>query len=131
MANMNALANAKNPYQGNMKKVLAVCSAGLLRSPTVAYILSNPPFNFNTRAAGAEPEYALIPISDLLVHWAEEIVCVEQWQADRVHKLLKDLGETKPVHVVKTPDQYRTRDPELIKHLTPKLMELFSADITA
>lgn len=31
-SNRNAMGNAANPYQGNYKKVLCVCSAGLLRS---------------------------------------------------------------------------------------------------
>ena len=52
MSLMNRLGNSKNPYQGDFKKVLCVCSAGLLRSPTAAWVLSNAPFNFNTREIG-------------------------------------------------------------------------------
>ena len=59
MSTFNKLANTRNPYQGTSKRVLCVCSAGLLRSPTIAWILSNPPFNFNTRAAGVSLEYVL------------------------------------------------------------------------
>ena len=36
---LNQLANINNPYQGKSKKVLCLCSAGLLRSPTAANVL--------------------------------------------------------------------------------------------
>ena len=72
----NQMANINNPYQGKAKKVLCVCSAGLLRSPTAAYIL-NREFGYNTRAAGVG-DYALIPVSYPLLAWADEIVVMEQ-----------------------------------------------------
>ena len=121
---LNRLANTQNPFQGDMKKVLCVCSAGLLRSPTLAYILSNAPFNYNTRACGAALEYALIPITEELVYWADEIIFVEKWQQTIVENFMKK--SIKPIHLINTPDQYKTRDPELIKYLTPKLKELFN-----
>lgn len=54
--------NAKNPHQGNFERVLCVCSAGLLRSPTVAVVMAQ--HGFNTRAAGLEKDFALIPVDD-------------------------------------------------------------------
>ena len=47
----NRLSNVNNRFQGNFKRVLYVCSAGLLRSPTLAEILSQAPYNFNTRGS--------------------------------------------------------------------------------
>lgn len=88
----NRMWNAKNPYQGKAKKVLVVCSAGLLRSPTIANLLASPPYNFNTRAVGVEKEYALIPMDDVLVEWADEFVFVndEVYQvADAIFKIEK------------------------------------------
>ena len=41
-----------NEYQGDYKRVLTVCSANMLRSPTIAHVLSAEPYNFNTRSAG-------------------------------------------------------------------------------
>src|SRR4051812_12492152 len=112
MSYLNRLGNIKNPYQGNGKKVLCVCSAGLLRSPTIAFVASNPPFNFNTRAVGTSQEYALIPIEDVHVAWAEEIICASDDQVPVVTALLKklseDFGETisKPVHCLNIPDEH-------------------------
>ena len=117
----NRMANAKNMYQGSRKKVLTVCSAGLLRSPTIAYILSNDPFNFNTRSCGASSEFALIPLDKVLVHWADEVVVVEPWMLEAVHEF--DAG--KIVHIIPTPDIYECRSEELIAILTPKLKEIF------
>ena len=117
----NRLANATNPYQGNSKKVLAVCSAGLLRSPTIAWMLSNDPFNFNTRSCGAVEEYALIPLDDALILWADEVVVVESWMKD----MILDHDPNKVVHLISTPDNYGTRDPALCSYLAPKLKDIF------
>ena len=71
----NQLANVTNRYQTDTKRVLCICSAGLLRSPTLANVLHQE-FGYNTRAAGSSEEYALIPISVALIYWADEIVFV-------------------------------------------------------
>ncbi len=70
---MNRLGNCNNSYQGEAKRVLCVCSAGLLRSPTAAFVLSNSPWNYNTRAAGLTPQFALIPVDKVLLTWSQEI----------------------------------------------------------
>ena len=73
---MNALHNVTNPYQGKEKRVLCLCSAGILRSARLAQILQQD-YNCNTRSAGVA-DYALILVSTALLEWADEIVCVEQ-----------------------------------------------------
>ncbi len=120
-SSMNRLANVANPYQGSRKRVLAVCSAGLLRSPTIAWILSNPPFDFNTRACGITKEYALIPLDDALITWADEIVVVEEYMKD----FILEFDGGKIVHVIETPDMYECRSQEIIDILTPKLKAIF------
>lgn len=57
---------AQNPYQGQYKRVLCVCSGGILRSPTAAWVFSNEPYSFNTRAAGTE-SFALIRLDPALI----------------------------------------------------------------
>jgi predicted protein tyrosine phosphatase len=108
---MNRLANARNKYQGDYKRVLCVCSAGLLRSPTAALVLSREPYNFNTRAAGLEPEFALVPVDRVLLEWADEIVTMTSEQAQGVRALLE---EEKPIIVLGIDDNFRYRDPKLI-----------------
>lgn len=119
MSRMNRMANAKNEFQGKYKKVLAVCSAGLLRSPTTAFVLSQPPFNFNTRAAGLVPDFALIAVDEILIHWADEIVCMNMEQAQH----LKESGCDKPIICLNIDDNYEYRDPDLIKLITKNYKE--------
>ena len=117
----NSLANSKNHYQGTRKRILCVCSAGLLRSPTAAFILSNEPFNFNTRACGITEEYALIPITETLVYWADEIICMNE-----THKnIVLSFNKNKIVHNLEVEDNYEFRQPELIVIMDSKLKEIF------
>ena len=104
-----------NPYQGKDKKVLFVCSAGILRSATAARIYAK---KYNTRAAGSA-SYALIPVSHELLLWADEVVFVNQ--ENYLATAIKfDLDEIKNRGTVITtldiPDDYDHMHPELIKH---------------
>jgi len=76
-ATRNQLSLIGNPYQGESKKVLCVCSMGLLRSPTLANVLHKE-LGYNTRACGTAENFALIPMSEALIHWADEIVFVDE-----------------------------------------------------
>lgn len=119
--NKNQLANAFNPYQGEAIKALCVCSAGLLRSPTIAKFLTG--LGFNTRACGTSQEYALIPISEALLVWADEIYVVSG-EVVTVRLLLRSLGLSTPVIEMDIPDEYGTFDPaleEIIKDLFEKV----------
>lgn len=112
---MNRLANSKNQFQGEYKKVLCVCSAGLLRSPTAAFVLSQEPFDFNTRAAGLVPDFALIPVDEVLLEWADEIVCMTKEQETE----LKTKTE-KTVICLEIPDNFAYRNPKLIEMIKEK-----------
>lgn len=119
MSKMNRLANCHNRFQGEWKKVLCVCSAGLLRSPTAALVLSQEPFNFNTRAAGLTEEYALIPVDDVLLEWADEIVCMERKQ-----QLTLQNRTNKPIVCLGISDDYYYRDAQLIKAIKENYLRL-------
>lgn len=95
----NQLANVGNRFQTKTKKVLCVCSAGLLRSPTLANVL-NIKYGFNTRAVGADKEFALIPITQALIWWADEIVFVNFEAFSSLDQEEKD--EIEEVGVTKT-----------------------------
>lgn len=111
----NRIANSTNPYQGNSKKVLCVCSAGLLRSPTLAWMLSNDPYNFNTRAAGVNADFALIPMDEVLISWADLIVFVEP-QVERLAKMwFTDQLKNKTIYTLNLPDKFPFKHPELLQ----------------
>lgn len=71
-----------NHYQGRAMRVLFVCSAGLLRSPTgAAWAITKR--GWNARSCGSE-DYALIPITPELIMWATRIVFVNPENHDSV-----------------------------------------------
>jgi predicted protein tyrosine phosphatase len=114
------IGNASNKYQGKYKRVLAVCSGGLLRSPTIAHTLAAEPYNYNTRSVGIDPDYALNIIDQVLLEWADEIVCADTEHEVTVKMNLLDIGITsKPVVNLKLPDVYPYRDRKLV-HLIKK-----------
>ena len=125
MSSYNRIANAGNRFQGDRKKVLCVCSAGLLRSPTLAWILSNEPFGYNTRAVGTSSEYALIPLEDVHLEWAHVVVFVDEDNYRMARMNFGDMIDNMPHHVLSIPDQYPFRDETLVKIATEELMKVF------
>jgi len=118
---LNRKWNTKNPYQGKYKRVLCVCSAGLLRSPTAAWILSNEPFNFNTRSAGIDVGHALIPVDDVLLEWADEIVCMDEYQQFKLKE-----RTNKPVHNLRIGDSFEYRDKGLVTIIRMRYQEILN-----
>lgn len=108
----NRIHNLSNPYQGSSKKVLCLCSAGLLRSPTAANVLHKE-FGYNTRAAGTVESYALILADKYLLMWADEVVCMSSNQYNYVERELEALSITKIVLNLNTPDDYAYMDETL------------------
>lgn len=118
-ASLNQLHNARNPHQGDYRRVLTVCSAGLLRSPTAAWVLSQPPYNFNTRAAGIDASHALILVNTVLLSWADEVVTMEPWMAVEIKKRLGQVlgGLGKPVIALDIADVHPYRDHRLVAEI--------------
>ncbi len=106
----------KNPYQGTDKKVVFVCSMGILRSATGARLYAK---KYNTRTAGTWTE-ALVPLTPILVAWADELVFVNASNYKTVMDKLVDDEEQydfvfKKSKVLDIPDCYEHMHPELIK----------------
>lgn len=103
-----------NPYQGADKKVVFVCSMGILRSATAARLYSQ---KYNTRSAGTDRE-ALVPLTPLLVEWADELVFVNQenFQIYMKHMAL-ETGYEPNIRVLDIPDEY--------EHMHPRLVDAF------
>lgn len=102
-----------NSYQGDYKRVLTVCSANMLRSPTMAHVLSAEPYNFNTRSAGTS-DFALIPVTNDLLMWADEIVCADSEHTTVINRMLQKLDIDKPLLNLRIPDVYEYRNEGLI-----------------
>ncbi len=123
MSSMNRLANCKNPYQGSDKKVLCVCSAGLLRSPSMARVLSQSPYNYNTRAVGISKEFALISLDEVLITWADEIVFVSNEVYEEALKKFEERLHPKDVTVLNIPDNFEYMASTLILHIIEQYNE--------
>lgn len=121
MIRQNALWNCQNPHQGTNKRVLTVCSAGLLRSPTIAWVLSNDT-DYNCRAAGVH-DYALIQVDEVLIKWADIIICAETEIKDYIIQKFGDNLEHRILYDLEIPDNFAYRDPELVKIIKERLKE--------
>lgn len=126
----NQLANARNPFQGDDLKVLCVCSAGLLRSPTLARFLTSK-YGYNTRAVGTSQEFALIPISKALILWADRIIFVDQEAYDEIesdfNQFLADYSApfyNPNVAIMNIPDEYEYNDDRLVKAIEEQYDEI-------
>lgn len=126
----DAMINSQNINQRMdlFKRVLCICSGGLLRSPTTALILSVEPFNFNTRSAGVDSHHALICVDDVLMEWADEIVVMNEKQKRQLEH--RWPNHSVPVLVLDIPDMYQYRQQELVDQIRdkyPKALEAYLA----
>lgn len=107
-----------NPYQGIRTRILFVCSAGLLRSPTGAAVASAR--GYNARACGSDFHYALIPFNLNLLQWAEFVVFVNAENYLQVKQDIRDnlwargCLEKKKI-ILDIPDQYEAFHPRLMQ----------------
>lgn len=117
MKRANALWNCRNPNQGAYTKILCLCSAGLLRSPTLAGELYKR--GYNTRAAGVH-DYALVEVDEVLVEWADKIIAVEQSVMDALLHKFPEAKEADLV-VLSIPDKFPFRDGSLVRIINEAL----------
>ena len=105
----------RNPYQGPDKRVVFVCSMGILRSATAARLYAH---KHNTRAAGTDSD-ALVQLSPTLVAWADEIVFVNDYNYQKFKHSMDDwdLFNSLNIRVLDIPDVY--------EHMHPKMVEEF------
>ena len=115
-----------NSYQGDYKRVLTVCSANMLRSPTMAHVLSAEPYNYNTRSAGTS-DFALIPVTNDLLMWADEIVCADSEHTTVINRMLQKLDIDKPLINLRIPDVYEYRNEGLIDLIKLRYDDILAA----
>ena len=110
----NAAGVCNNPFQGEAKRVLTICSASALRSPTAAVVL-NQEYGYNTKAAGVSLEYAIVPVTGRLLMWADEIVCMESWQTQEIDAMLNVMGIQRHIVCLNIDDNFSYMQPELVE----------------
>lgn len=101
-----------NPYQGKDRRILFVCSMGILRSATGARLYAP---KYNTRSCGTWGD-ALIPLTPQLIAWAQEIVFVNDHNYQMaVFEYGENVFKETPTKVLDIPDAFEHMHPELIK----------------
>jgi predicted protein tyrosine phosphatase len=99
--------------QGDYKRVLFVCSGGMLRSATAAQWAATV-LDWNTRSCGTL-ECALPPPHANLIEWAQVIYCMEPHHRDALaYKFPWALDK---MEVLDIPDRFEYRHPELVAWL--------------
>lgn len=105
-----------NEYQGIRSRYLFVCSAGMLRSPTGAAVATK--LGYNARSCGSA-NYALIPLSCNLVHWADKIFFVQE--ENYLQALDAFFGDMETQNLIRNKakvldieDQFEYMHPELV-----------------
>lgn len=120
-----------NPYQGTDKRLLFVCSAGLLRSATGANLYAKK--GYNTRNCGTH-KYALIPLSANLIAWADKIIFVNEENRITAERTFHGTGYVEPMLkksvVLNIPDDYEYNNPSLIKDFEEQLGVCFDGEKT-
>lgn len=105
-----------NPYQGKAPRGLFVCSAGLLRSATMANYFAKK--GWNTRAAGTH-NYALVPLSFNLLMWAQHVYFVNRENYEVARKAFEGHSRATAILddaiVLDITDQYPYNHPDLIR----------------
>jgi predicted protein tyrosine phosphatase len=117
---MSHLGSLNLAAQGKNKRVLFVCSGGMLRSATASHVFCQEPYNWNTRAAGTM-EGAIVPVTETLLEWADEIYCMMPEHALSIKEKFEGFCFNK-VRVLAIEDAYNYRAPRLV-HLLLRNME--------
>ncbi len=78
-------------------------------------------YGYNTRAVGLDSGHALIPVDDVLVEWADEIVCAEDWMADEI-KIRTD----QPVYSLELPDEFGFMEDALVEAIKSRYQSILN-----
>lgn len=102
-----------------MKRVLFICSANKLRSPTAEHVFAKWP-GIEADSAGIS-ESAETVLSREQVDWADIIFVMERVHQNRLRKKFKEDVSGKRLICLGIPDDYAYLDPDLIKLLEAKV----------
>ena len=102
-----------------MINILCVCQHGFSRSTTMQWIVSQD-YNVKSYACGIDGN-AVVPINDILVSFADIIICAEDHHADYIQDNYKEESADKTIISLGIPDIYEYRDGELIQRINEGL----------
>ncbi|MEK6287715.1 MAG: phosphotyrosine protein phosphatase [Acidobacteriota bacterium] len=100
-------------------KVLFVCEANRLRSPTAETVFSGRP-QLEVKSAGVGKQ-ATVPVTTELLEWADLIFVMEKRQRNIIHSAFKEIYLRKRIICLYIPDQFELMDPELVQLLEERV----------
>jgi len=100
-------------------KVLFICEANRLRSPTAETIFSTYS-GVEAKSAGVGKE-ATVPVSAELLDWADLIFVMEKRHRNLIHSRFREVYLRKRIICLYIPDEFEFMDPELICLLEEKV----------
>lgn len=99
-------------------RVLFVCTANRLRSPTAEDVFREHP-GVEAISAGTDSD-SPTPLTKELVASADLIFAMESHHRERIRKKFKDRPDDRRIITLAIPDEYERGDPELIRLLEQK-----------
>jgi predicted protein tyrosine phosphatase len=100
-------------------KLLFICSANMLRSPTAESVFSHYE-GIEASSAGTNAD-AETPVSADLIEWADVVVAMEQHHAQFLQERFGYLLRRRRVAVLGIPDRYEFMAQELVQLLKDKV----------
>lgn len=70
-------------------------------------------FGYNTRSCGLDIKNAIVPYSDKLAFWADEIVCMESYMFHEIAAKMALAGFSRDIVCLRITDDYDYMDSEL------------------
>ena len=93
-------------------KLLVICTANRLRSPTLHAMLEQTP-GFEVRSAGTHPHVHGRPITRTDLQWADQLVIFEPFHRTELIRRFPTLVKRKTILNFDIPDEYEAFDPAL------------------
>jgi len=108
-------------------KTLFVCSANRWRSPTAEKVFAAHA-GIDVRSRGLS-RAARRRLKGADLEWADVILVMEDDHHDRLLEHHRDALQSKPVHVLDIPDEYRFMAPELVEMLEVAVTPILEAHL--
>jgi predicted protein tyrosine phosphatase len=100
-------------------KILFVCSANRLRSPTAEAVFADRP-GLEVRSAGLDAQ-AVRPLTAELVAWADRLIVMEAHHRKTIRKRYRTTLGSRPVIVLGIPDEFEFMQEELVALLRKRV----------
>ena len=100
-------------------KVLFVCTANRLRSPTAEAVFADRP-GLEVRSAGLDAR-AVRPLTAELVAWADRLIVMEKSHREAIRKRYRTALGSRRVIVIGIPDEFEYMQEELVALLKERV----------